>query len=222
MSPVRFNYPTTNWAVGKMRKVGDRSRNGDDDAKVQLASDVRRAQPELEEPGIVEAEKLAGAGIGARGGSVATRAGATAVAPETVDEVKAGLQAQLSQGWGSQVDWERFNRHLEKKGWSVAHPETGEALPAWKELKNLGPDDVYDLIPGAGATGGLKTFIAGMANKGLAKWRSSEVKKARERGEHVETFGETFVGKLIDAYRDRGSVPVIDPQGQKHELNLEE
>ena len=69
---VRFDYPQNGWSNGKMRKRGD----------TQVAMDVRRGRPELEEPGIAEAEKLAGASaaLSARGGPVG--AGAAMLDPQ--------------------------------------------------------------------------------------------------------------------------------------------
>ena len=57
---ARFDYPTEGWSTGTMRKA----------KRPQLAMDIRRGRPELEEPGIAEAEKLAGASkaLSARGG----------------------------------------------------------------------------------------------------------------------------------------------------------
>jgi hypothetical protein len=60
-----------------MRRRGERIDNGNgDDATVQQVADVRRGQPDIG-GWTAEAEKLAGSGIGARGGGVtglATRA----------------------------------------------------------------------------------------------------------------------------------------------------
>ena len=57
---ARFDYPQNGWSTGTMRKAKGR----------QMAMDVRRGRPELEEPGIAEAEQLAGASkiLSARGG----------------------------------------------------------------------------------------------------------------------------------------------------------
>ena len=60
---VPFEYPQNGWSTGTMRKA----------KRQQLAMDVRRGRPELEEPGIAEAEQLAGASkaLSARGGTMA-------------------------------------------------------------------------------------------------------------------------------------------------------
>src|SRR5262249_1101348 len=100
-------YPETPWSVGRMRKVAD----------------VRRGRPELEEPGIAEAERLAGANIFARGGgATAQRAeairGAGGISPDLIQQQKAQLQAFGSQWAAGLVDWKKINKWSKDRGWS--------------------------------------------------------------------------------------------------------
>lgn len=207
----QFEYPTDGWSTGKIRKRGQPTR---------LAMDYsRRGTPETS---LADMERAAGFGMTARGG-VATRAGASGVAPETIAETKAGLQVQLSQGWGAQVDWERFNRRLQKRGWKIANPETGEALPAWSELAKMTPGDLYDLVPAPiNPAAGINRLVIGAEAYAGSRYMSSKEKEKRESGEHSETFGETglgeFIGRIMGAFKDKGSVSVIDPNGEKHEI----
>src|SRR5262249_55922362 len=113
----RFEYPENGWAVGKRRKKNmypDMTQN--DNGEDQVAMDVRRGRPELEEPGIAEAEKLAGAGIAARGGTMAqTRAdvikGARGVDPETIQTQKQQLKLLVADQLASgNVDFRKVSK----------------------------------------------------------------------------------------------------------------
>src|SRR6266478_134745 len=105
--PVQFPYPETSWAQGRIRKRGDRNNNNNDDdetrfgARVQLASDVRRGRPQLEEPGLAEAERLAGASFRGRGGPAArseVTKGAGGLSPDVIQEHKSQIQG-FGQQW---------------------------------------------------------------------------------------------------------------------------
>ena len=91
--PIKFQYPEIGWSTGKMRRRGQRPDNGNgngDDARVMQVMDVRRGRPELEEPGIAEAEKMAGAGIEARGGG--------GLSPEIIQQHKSQILG-FAQQW---------------------------------------------------------------------------------------------------------------------------
>lgn len=109
MSPIRFDYPDPGWSTGKMRKL----------------SDVRRAQPQFEEPGIAEASRLAGAGIGARGG----------ISPGVIEQQKAAIQS-MGQQWNlGTIDWRTFHKRIKDYGWGI---ETfTENLPGAKRMEDL-------------------------------------------------------------------------------------
>src|SRR5262245_24826230 len=135
--PQQFPYPENNWATGKMRKVAD----------------VRRGRPELEEPGIAEAEKLAGAGIGARGG----------ISSGINQQQKAQVQAFANQWAYGLVDWRRLNREVKDRGWNL--------------IFDLDPTSgTRNMMDAAGLT------VQEVAKKIIGKEKFEEnVKKAREK-----------------------------------------
>jgi hypothetical protein len=106
MSPIKFDYPTEGWSTGTMRKVA-----------------MRRGRPELEEPGIAEAEKLAGAGIAARGGSTTARAevikGAGGLSPDVIEQQKSQITAMGNHWISGLVDWNKFHKEVKYHGWEI-------------------------------------------------------------------------------------------------------
>jgi len=107
--PIRVQYPDPGWSTGKMRKVGD----------------VRRGRPELEGPGIAEAEKLAGAGIAARGGT----------SPNVIPQQRAQLEAFGQQYQLGTIDWRTFHKEVKDRGWSFQTLE--ENLPGSERIEEL-------------------------------------------------------------------------------------
>ena len=104
----RFDYPQVGWSVGKMRKRGEKINN-DDEQPYQLAMDVRRGQPDIG-GWTAEAEKLAGAGIGARGG----------ISPDVIQQQKSAIQAFGQQWQLGTIDYKRFSKELKTRGWNIA------------------------------------------------------------------------------------------------------
>jgi hypothetical protein len=125
---------------------------------MRKVADVRRGRPELEEPGIAEAERLAGAGLAARGG----------VSPDVIQQQKAQITAFANQWQLGNVDWKRFGKEVKERGWGglaldvidptgrlsnidrsylmtaegIARKEGGEAEKIWEKIK-ASPGDTF-------------------------------------------------------------------------------
>jgi hypothetical protein len=74
----------------------------------------------IEEPGIAEAERLAGAGIAARGG--VTKSGA--LSPDVIAQHKSAIQGMANQWQLGMVNWQKLKRETNKLGWEIlSNPE---------------------------------------------------------------------------------------------------
>jgi hypothetical protein len=148
--PIKFQYPEIGWSTGKMRRRGQRPDNGNgngDDARVMQVMDVRRGRPELEEPGIAEAEKMAGAGIEARGGG--------GLSPEIIQQHKSQILGFAQQWQIGAINWRNLQKQVNDLGWDIAleqakKGEVGEAVKsgtqsAWESLAARDPTSLADI-----------------------------------------------------------------------------
>ena len=106
-----FEYPTNGWSTGTMRKAKGR----------QMAMDVRRGQPELEEPGIAEAEKIAGASkmLSDRGGSARIE-GLMGTSPaDLIAQHKEQLTAAVDQHAQGSISTAALKKKFDQLGWQV-------------------------------------------------------------------------------------------------------
>jgi hypothetical protein len=203
-----------------MRRRGEKPDNGDD-ADVQLVSDVRRGRPELDEPGIAEAEKLAGANIFARGGrtDLATRAaemrGGGGVSPETIERNKAQLKMMVADQLLGPMDLRKVNRWASDRGFQ----------------------SIVDLDPTPGFTFSREAF--GMAAPTLTQKAADIVERltgdkakadrVRERAQSLQDRmdaapqGYTYFQKLWYALgqgKKGEGLPMIDSRGDLHEIPI--
>jgi hypothetical protein len=228
-----------------MRKYGERPDNGD----VQLVSDVRRGRPELEDPGLAEAEKLAGANIFARGGG-ATRADTSklmqrltgtetggAVSPETIAQHKLQLQRLVADQFSiGNMDLRRINRWAQDKGWRneidriLDIDPTGEG----KFVRTFVFGKREALV------GGLTTYANKVADRLEAEGATDTAQSLRQQSHEIQADmdrapGKTYSSKLMWAIQQQynkakssegvfTTIPMRDPSGQLHEIpiNMEE
>ena len=226
--PIKFPYPEVGWSVGRMRKRGERNGNGngDDEPQVRQVMDVRRGEPQLEEPGLAEAEKLAGGGVGTRGGTMAqTRAdvirGARGVSPEIIQEHKLQLQRLVADQLNSStMDFRKINRWAGEKGWNSVLDTAVEADPT--SLGKLGREGAAWAYPKAWEKAGDMLIAAGSEKAGqVVKQGGQQLQSLMD-----EAPAHTQWGKMWWALKESASrgisikVPYTDPNGQLHEIPL--
>jgi len=101
--------------------------------RMRRVADVRRGRPELEEPGIAEAEKLAGAsaGLAARGGVTPGMRVEQAVTPmDQITQHRDQLQDAADQYARGKASLTDFNDLVERLGWKPAKKKKNGQLQA--------------------------------------------------------------------------------------------
>lgn len=222
-----YQYPQNGWSTGRMRRRGQRpdNPNGNGDGRIQLAMDVRRGRPELEEPGIAEAEKLAGAGLGARGGAtqadrervisgVRGMMGADGLSPETIASHKSQIIAMTNQWVNANVDWRRWQKKVKDLGWDAA-----------LELNPVGGSLPFMALKGAIKAGKDYTAeYAGQAVLNYAQRRMSPERFKQLQEDVANAPGNSTLQKVFNVTKkmkkDKLSITVTDPNGQMHDISL--